>query len=73
LILIFVVVIIRYDKANGQFRRKMYVLLGSERGGKYQKYKYDVQPNISSTRKFDYPFKLRDKIVSNGEANVWIS
>jgi len=51
----------------------MYVLLGSERGGKYQKYKYDVQPNISSTRKFDYPFKLRDKIVSNGEANVWIS
>jgi len=31
----FVVIILRSNYYNGQSRRKMYVLLGSERGGKY--------------------------------------
>jgi len=33
----FVVIILRSDKYNGQPRRKTYVLLGCERGGKYRK------------------------------------
>jgi len=54
----FVVVTIRFDKATGQPMMKTYVLLDCERGGKYRKYKSDVQPSVSGTRKCDCPFKL---------------
>ena len=63
----FVVVTIRSDKATDQPGRKTYVLLGCERGGKYRKYKSDVQPSVSGTRKCDCPFKLRGKPISNGD------
>jgi len=63
----FVVVTIRFDKATCQPRRKTYVLLGCERGGKYRKYKSDVQPSVSGTRKCDCPFKVKGKPISNGD------
>jgi len=63
----FVVVTIRSDKATGKPGRKTYVLLGCERGGKYRKYKSDVQPSVSGTRKCDCPFKLIGKPISNGD------
>jgi len=42
-------------------------LVGCERDGKYSKYKSDVQPSVSSTRKCDCPFKLRGKPINNGD------
>lgn len=63
----FVIVIIRYDKANSQFERKTYVLLRCERDRKYKKIKFDVQLSISNTRKCDCTFKLRGKPIGNGE------
>lgn len=63
----FVMLIIRLDKATGEPGRKTFVLLGCERGGKYKKYKLDVQPSIYGTRKYECPFKLRGKPYSNGE------
>ena len=38
----FVIVILRSNTTNGQRGRKMYVLLGCERGGKYRRYKYKL-------------------------------
>jgi len=66
----FIVIILRFDKYNGQPERKTYVLLGCERGGKYRKYKYDVESSLSGTRKYEYPFKLRGKPISKGEG--WV-
>lgn len=66
----FVVAIIWYDEANGQLRRKTFVL-GCERGGKERKYKYDVHPSISSTRKCKCPFKLRGKLICNERSGYW--
>jgi len=43
------------------------VLLGCERGGKYRKYKHDVEVNVIGTKKCDCPFKLRGKHVRNAE------
>jgi len=45
-------------------------LLGCERGGKYRKCKTDVQPSVSGMRKCDCPFKLRDKLIFNGDG--WV-
>jgi len=64
------VVIIISDKANGQSGRKTYVLLDCERGDKYRKYKSDVEPSVSSTRKCDFPFKFIGKPISNGDG--WV-
>lgn len=66
----FIVLIPRFDKVNGQHEIKTYVLLGCEMDGKYKKYKPDVQPSMSDTRKYDSSFKLRGKPISNGEE--WI-
>lgn len=41
----FVILIMKFDKDNGQLERKTYVLLECENGEKYKKYKYDVQPS----------------------------
>ena len=46
------------------------MLLGCERGRKYRKYKSDLQPSITGTRKCECPFKLRGKPVSNGDG--WV-
>jgi len=67
LILVFVVVTIRSNKTISQPGSKTYVLLGCERGDKYRKYKSDVQPSVSDTRKCDCPFKLIGKPISNGD------
>ena len=40
-------------------------MLCCERGDKYRKYKSNIQPSVSDTRKCDYPFKLRDKPICN--------
>jgi len=66
----FVIVIIRFDTANCQPGRKTYMLLGCVRGEKYRKYKFDLQPSITGTRKCEYPFKLRGKPISNGDG--WV-
>jgi len=66
----FVFAIVRSDKYDGQPRRKTYVLLICERGGKYRKYKSDVELSIYGTRKCDCPFKLRGKLISNDEG--WV-
>jgi len=63
----FIVIILRSDKYNGQPERKTHVLLGCERGGKYRKYKCDAEPSLSSTRKCDCPFRLRGRLISQGE------
>lgn len=60
------VVIIRSYKTNDQSGRKTYVLLECEKGWKVQK----VQiwwSSISGRRKYDCPFKLIGKPISNGE------
>lgn len=62
-----VVVILISDKANRQYGRKMYVLLGCEIGGKYRKYKSNLQPSIIRKRKCDCPFRLWGKSVGMGE------
>lgn len=61
----FVVVTIKSDKTTSQVGRKTFVLLGYESGGKYMKYKLDVQPSIYGTRKSEFPLKLKDKPNSN--------
>ncbi|BAT79815.1 hypothetical protein VIGAN_02275000 [Vigna angularis var. angularis] len=57
----FVVVIIRSDTTTSEPGRKAFILLGCERSGKYKKYKPDVQPSVSGTRKCECPFRLRGK------------
>lgn len=47
-----------------------HVLLGCKRGEKYKKYKSNVQPSISDTKKCNCPFKLRDKPIGNEEG--WV-
>jgi len=66
----FVFIILRSDKYNRQPERKTYVLLGCEMGGKYKKYKSDVESSLSSTRKCECPFKLRGKPISKGDG--WV-
>ncbi|XP_052730036.1 uncharacterized protein LOC128195724 [Vigna angularis] len=62
----FVVVTIRSDTATGEAGRKTFILLGCERSGKYRKYKADVQPSLSGTRKCECPFRLRGKPKGDG-------
>ncbi|XP_014521959.1 uncharacterized protein LOC106778497 [Vigna radiata var. radiata] len=62
----FVVVIVRSDTATDEPERKTFVVLGCERSGKYRKYKQDVQPSVSGTRKCKCPFKLRGKPKGHG-------
>ncbi|XP_052723780.1 uncharacterized protein LOC128193735 [Vigna angularis] len=62
----FVVVIIRSDTATGEAGRKTFILLGFERSGKYRKYKPDVQPSFSGTRKCECSFRLRGKPKGDG-------
>jgi len=54
----FVVVILRSDKTTGQQSIKTFMLLGSERSGKYKKYRNDLEMTITGTRKCDCPFRL---------------
>lgn len=56
----FVIIILRYDKTNGQQRRKTYVLLGCKMSDKYRKYKKDLDITITNTIKCDCHFKLQD-------------
>jgi len=46
------------------------MLLGCESGGKYRKYKNNLEVSVTSTRKCDCPFKFRGKPVWNGEDRV---
>ena len=55
----FVVVILRSDTSKGQPRRKTFVVLGCERGGKYRRYRKYLQITISETRTYECPFRLR--------------
>ena len=66
----FVVIILRSDKYNGQPGRKTCVLLGCKRGRKYRKYKSEVEPSLSVTRKCECPFKLRGKLIFKREG--WV-
>ncbi|XP_068503635.1 protein FAR1-RELATED SEQUENCE 5-like, partial [Phaseolus vulgaris] len=66
----FVIVILRSDTSTGQRGRKTFVLLGCERGGKYRRYKKDLQVTESGTRKCGCPFRLRGYPVKSGEG--WI-
>ncbi|XP_068492226.1 PKS-NRPS hybrid synthetase cheA-like [Phaseolus vulgaris] len=66
----FVIVILRSDTSTGQQGRKTFVLLGCERGGKYRRYKKDLQVTESKTRKCGCPFRLRGYPVKSGEG--WI-
>jgi len=47
----FVIVILRSNIANQQRGRKMYVLLGCERGGKYRRYNQALDVTVSGSRK----------------------
>ncbi|XP_068486516.1 protein FAR-RED IMPAIRED RESPONSE 1-like [Phaseolus vulgaris] len=66
----FVIVILRSDTSIGQRGRKTFVLLGCERGGKYIRYKKDLQVTESGIRKCGCPFRLRGYPVKSGEG--WI-
>jgi len=44
-----------------------YILLGCERGGKYKRYKKDVDISRTGSRKCEYPFRLRGKPVKGGQ------
>ena len=41
-------------------------MLDSERVGKYRKYNQDLEVNVTSIQKCDYPFKLHGEPVANG-------
>jgi len=56
----FVVFILRFDKENEQQEMKTYVLLGCEKGGEHVKYRNDLEVIVTSTRKYDCPFKLQE-------------
>jgi len=45
----------------------IHVLLGCEMGGKYKKYKHDLQPSIIRTRKCNCSFKLQAETIGKGE------
>ncbi|XP_047147469.1 uncharacterized protein LOC124819909 [Vigna umbellata] len=62
----FVVVIVRSDIATGVRGRKMFVILGCERGEKYRKYKADAVASVYGTRKCECPFRLKGKPCSDG-------
>ena len=66
----FIIVILRSDTSTGQRGRKTFVLLGCERGGKYKRYKKDLQVTESGTRKCGCPFRLRGYLVKIGDK--WI-
>jgi len=66
----FVIVILRLDTSIGQQGRKTFVLLGCETGGKYKRYKKNLQVTESRTRKCGCPFRLRGYLVKSGER--WI-
>ena len=66
----FVVVILRSDKATRAQGKMTYVLLGYERSGKYRKYKTNLEVSITGTRKYDCPFRLRDKPIKGEEG--WV-
>ena len=63
----FVIVILRLDTWTRQRERMTYVLLGCERGGKYKRYKKNVDISRTRSRKCEYPFRLRDKPVKGGQ------
>ena len=48
-------------------RKMKYVLLSCERGGKYRKYKKEVNISRTGSRKCDCPFRLRGKLVKGGQ------
>ncbi|XP_017428787.1 uncharacterized protein LOC108336850 [Vigna angularis] len=62
----FVLVIIRSNTTIGEAGRKTFIVLGCERSEKYRKYKPDVQPSVSDTRKCECPFRLRGKPKGHG-------
>jgi len=62
-----VIVILRSNTWNGKPGRQTYVLLGCERGGKYRRYKKDLEVSKSGTRKCDCPFRLQGEPVKGGE------
>ena len=63
----FVIVILRSDTWMGQRGRMTFVLLGCEIGGKYRRYKKDVDISGLGSRKCECPFRLRDKPVKGGQ------
>jgi len=44
-----------------------YVLLGCESGGKYRRYKKEVDVSRTGSRKCECPFRLRGKPVKGGQ------
>ncbi|XP_068466754.1 uncharacterized protein [Phaseolus vulgaris] len=63
----FVIVILRSDTWTGQRGRMTFVLLGCERGGRYRRYKKDVDISGTGSRKCECPFRLRGKPVKGGQ------
>ncbi|XP_068466601.1 PKS-NRPS hybrid synthetase cheA-like [Phaseolus vulgaris] len=63
----FVIVILRSDTWTGQRGRMTYVLLGCERGGKYRRYKKEVDVSRTGSRKCECPFRLQGKPVKGGQ------
>jgi len=47
--------------------KERYVLWGCENGGKYKRYKKELNVIIVGVRTCDYPFKLWGKRVCNGK------
>ncbi|KAJ1391958.1 MULE transposase domain [Sesbania bispinosa] len=60
----FVVVIMRSD--SGGIDRKIKLILGCERSGKYRPYKSELVRNVTGSRKCECPFRLRGRPLANG-------
>ncbi|KAJ1406826.1 MULE transposase domain [Sesbania bispinosa] len=60
----FVVVIMRSD--SGGIDRKIKLILGCERSGKYRPYKSELVRNVTDSRKCECPFRLRGRPLANG-------
>ena len=56
----------RLDTSKGQPRRKTFVVLGNEKGGKYRQYKKTYK-SLSETRKCECPFRLRGRPLEDYE------
>ncbi|KAJ1393007.1 MULE transposase domain [Sesbania bispinosa] len=60
----FIVVIMRSDSRG--IDRKIKLILGCERSGKYRPYKSELVRNVTGSRKCECPFRLRGRPLANG-------
>lgn len=66
----FIVVIVKSDNGGKGSKkrkgRKIFLILGCEKSGKYRKFKNALSHKVSGTKKCECPFRLRGRLLKNG-------